>query len=126
MPKIMFQSTPKRRHIYYIIAFFLPYRLIILPLPYPPPTPSTRARHSSGSATTLSRDFSPETSCKSRLAQPSDLDKKLSNSALALPPSGAAARRIRRRPSLIPASSVFEAPGTAFISSRILSPSVRK
>jgi len=81
---------------------------------------------SSGRVIVLRRDFSPDKSCKSFLGQSSALDRKLSNAAFALPSSGAAAMRIRRRPFFTPANSVFEAPGTAFISSLILPPSSRK
>jgi len=82
--------------------------------------------HSIGSATAFNLDFFPQRICKSFLGQLYVLDKKINNSVFALPSSGAAVRRIRRRPSLTPANSVFEAPGTAFISSRIVLPSMRK
>jgi len=91
-----------------------------------PTISSILSPNSPGTSIAFTRDFSPLTIRKSLLAQPILFDKKLSNSAFAFPSSATAASRIRSRPSLTPANSVFEAPGIAFISNLILSPSIRK
>jgi len=60
-------------------------------------------------------DLSPLIIFISRFGQLSAFDKNPHRQVLALPSSGAAAMRIRKRPSLIPDISFFEEPGNAFI-----------